>query len=222
MKIEDLQKSEDGLYIIFYRSRQYRWETTCDPESYDETYHLTKTDAEQAVNKIALNIGFSPNIDEIKININVFNFDSDDEFELCDLDNYRKYNSDIETIFDGNEYVGDDIEGSIIIEWSWEKYVGYCRNLLDIGVAGNYPFQIFKNESCLITGNEESTFKSNYSILLTPQEIDECDDLQIAVEYALDSLLWKWNYFKNNPSSQVISQKILEITEKYDRKKENK
>jgi hypothetical protein len=204
MKIYDLQKTEDNKQIIIYKSLQYRWESTCDPQIEDIAYHLTYDEAEKIANEIDLNIGFYPVVDRIKININNI---VDDEFELSELDNYRKYYGDVETIFEGNTNNGKEIIGSIIIEWSYEKYVGYCRNLLNIGIAGDYPFDDIKTESDLITGNEDSTFKSNYSVLLTAEDVKN-SELQTKIEDSLSSDSWKWNNFKNNPLYKHICDKI--------------
>lgn len=213
MTTKDLQKTENGSQFIIYKSLQFRWtEGTPNPERENEKYHLTYEEAEKAATEIKLYIGFYPVVDSIAIDID--NIDENEEFELSELDNYREYHGDYETIFEGSTYEGDNIEGSIIVEWSWEKYTGYCRNLLNIGIAGEYPFWEFKHESDLTTGNEEITFKSNYSVLLTSKEVEDCDDLKEAIEEALASDSWKWNYFKKNPASQFISEKIEEITNK--------
>lgn len=214
MKITDLQKTENGLQYLIYKALQYRWEETDNPEREDETYHLTYEEAEKAASEISLNIGFYPVVESLRVDIKNVEFDEESEFDLCELDNYRKYYGDIETVWEGSACEGALISDAIIIEWSWEKYPGYCRNLLNVGIAGEFPFHEFKKESDLITGNEERTFRSNYSILLTSEEVSEADNLQIAIEDALSSDNWKWNYFKKNPSSQFISDRIEEIANK--------
>ena len=39
---------------------------------------------------------------------------------------------------------GKDITGAVVVEWNWEKYPGYCRNLTDIGIAGGRYFLFFE------------------------------------------------------------------------------
>ena len=86
---------------------------------------------------------------------------------------------------------GKNIEGSIIIKWQWNKYVGYSRNFVDVGIAGQYPYHNILREIDLITGDEDRVFRTNYSILATKEELEE---------HGTDILLrkmiegdWKWN-----------------------------
>ena len=99
-------------------------------------------------------------------------------------------------------------------EWSWEKYVGYARNLLNIGIAGQSPFHDFETETDLISGSEERTFRSNYSVLLTKEEISEAADLRDAAETELNRDYWKWNNFKNNPLSENVQMFLDTLHEK--------
>ena len=210
MKTSDLFKSENQKQYLVFKSMQFRWEETADPEREDVEFHLTKEAAIEAAEAISLNVGFYPLAEMISIPVG--NISDDEEFELADLENYNEYQGDCEEVWSGSEFKGESIEGAIIIEWSWEKYVGYARNLKDIGTAGQFPFHAFKTENDLISGNEERTFRSNYSILLTAEEISKSDNLQESIEEALNASSWKWNHFKNNPQSQHIVEKIEEIS----------
>ena len=53
---------------------------------------------------------------------------------------------------DHNE--GKDITGAVVVEWNWEKYPGYCRNLTDIGIAGEGIFYSLKK------GRDKRIFKN--------------------------------------------------------------
>src|SRR5690606_19955023 len=109
----------------------------------------------------------------------------------------------IDIVWTSDTFEGNNITDAIIIEWNYEKYVGYARNLVAIGVAGIHPFHNFKTEKDLISGNEESTIKSNYSVLLKIEEVEELEPEEIRelIEERLNEESWKWNYFKNNPNS---------------------
>lgn len=75
----------------------------------------------------------------------------------------------------------DDInEDAIIIEWEWQKYVGYARKFKRIGRAWEFGI---KTKFDLTTGNSERVFRSNLSDFpsdITSEELlDEVSD-------------WKW------------------------------
>lgn len=118
-----------------------------------------------------------------------------EEVEFDDIeevfDEYSEYLDDIE--FD--EYVkteeGKNIEGAVVIKWQWSKYVGYSRNFVDVGIAGQYPYHNILKEIDLITGDEDRVFRTNYSVLATKEELEE---------HGADILLrkmiegdWRWN-----------------------------
>ena len=138
----------------------------------------------------------------------------EEEFEfgfIGEITDFLPSRLDFETVYDGSVFEGEDITGAIIVRWSYEKYVGYCRNLQDIGIAGEYPFHEFVTEKDLITGNEERTFRSNYSVLLTKDEVEEASNTKEAVEEELQNGSWKWNYFRNNPNSYHIAERLDDL-----------
>ena len=209
MKVQDLTKRKIDAYrngkkvevdgVVIFKALQYRWEDSADPETEDVDYFLTKETAVDYAQKIDLEVGFLPKVEEISIELDAF--EADEEFELEELDDHFKYGGEAEDVWTGDSNDGDDIAGAVIIEWSWEKYVGYARNLVRVGMAGEWPFQEFSKESDLISGNEDRTFRSNYSVLLTPEEVKASNDLQESIDEALNADHWKWNYFKNNPNT---------------------
>jgi len=75
----------------------------------------------------------------------------------------------------------------------------------------NILFTDFTTEADLITGNEDSTFRSNYSVLLTKDEVEDADNKREAVEEELERGHWKWNYFRNNPNSYHITERLDEL-----------
>jgi hypothetical protein len=196
-----------GFY--YHTSYQCRWEETADPVILDKTFHFTEEEAIEAASKIKLEIGFYPIVDRCFIMYDDFNFEFEfgQEFEMEEL-----FYEEADCVWTGDTYEGEDVTGSIIVQWSWEKHVGYCRNLEDIGIGGGHSFHNLKVMSDLITGNEHSRFARNFSVLLTKEEVEGLSgySLQEAIEHALSDG-WKWNYFKNNPSSAHIKETILEI-----------
>lgn len=204
MNAKDLLQEKDTA--IIFKAFQTRWEESADPIMDDISYHLTEIEAIDAAKKIDLEIGFYPCVEKITLDVD---FEEEGIEEIDDLGDLEEYFYDQEAVWSGSEFKGKDITGSIIIEWSWEKYIGYARNLIAIGIAGEFPFHNFETETDLISGNEERTFRSNYSVLLTKEEIEEAADLREAAENELNRDYWKWNHFSHNPLSEKV-QMFLE------------
>ncbi len=198
------------LILSVYKALQYRWEDGRDIEEEDDAYFFTQEEAKEYLETIRMNIGFEPHIDRIDFEYKDFNEEIEFGF-IGEIEYFLPSNIDFETVYYGDVFQGDDITGSIIVRWSYEKYVGYCRNLKDIGIAGEYPFHEFTTEADLITGNEDSTFRDNYSVLLTKEEVEDASDLFNAIEEELMQGNWKWNYFRNNPNTEHIQDTIRKI-----------
>ena len=81
----------------------------------------------------------------------------------------------------------------IIVEWSYYRYVGYARKFHDIYTAEELGFE---KETDLATGNEENTFRPNFSILLDHEEVSNLkeNELEEKILEALEDGLWKWTY----------------------------
>lgn len=199
-----LRYDESG--IVLYRSQQYRWENSADPEVDDVEYHLTTEDAIDAAKSINCNLGFYPIVEKLFIaKEQLEDIEDEEEVELEEL--AYKFR-DIANVWDGPTNEGEDIKGAIIVEWAWRTYVGYAHDFKSIGRAGDSAsFYNLKKEVDLITGNEESTFKSNFSVLLAAEEIADLTDEELlqAVNDALSSESWKWNRL---PSDAVIIESL--------------
>jgi hypothetical protein len=198
------------LILSVYKALQYRWEETADPQTDDEAYFFTELEAKEYLETINLNIGFQAQIEQIEFEYTDFNtsFDFGSEGDIEDfIPNFDNCNA----FYYGDVFEGEDITGAIVVQWSYEKHVGYCRNLQDIGIAGEYPFHELKTEKDLITGNEESTFRINFSVLLTKDEVEDASNIKEAVEEELQNGHWKWNYFRNNPNSYHIAERLDEL-----------
>ncbi len=87
------------------------------------------------------------------------------------------------------ELQGDEI----IIEWSYYRYAGYARKFHDIYTAEELGFE---KETDLATGNEESTYRKNFSILLTHEEVEGLTEKELEgkIMEALEDGSWKWTY----------------------------
>ena len=201
---------KDKRRVIIYKTQQARHEHS-DTHFEDVTFHVEKDKAYEAFNLIKPAVGYCKEIEECTLHYEEINdlIEFREEFSLEQLV-ARMYSVDYAIEFSSDEYQGEDITGAVIVCWSWEKYVGYAQNLLDISIAGEWPSYELKYESDLITGNEESRFRPNFSVLLTASEIEDLTPAEYyeAIMEALRCGSWKWNYFKNNPNSPQIQKKI--------------
>lgn len=98
-------------------------------------------------------------------------------------------------------YAYRDISADIVIEWSWERYVGYCRNLIDI----NYGSRYGSTERDLITGNEERTFRPNCDIVMTAEELEGMSREEIRDELTvrLSDSHYRWHSFGTGYETMV-------------------
>lgn len=222
MKLTDLEQIEYNgeQYLVVYKAQQYRWENSADPEIEDVKYFIDENEAKvYAEEDILLNIGFESQVESRCLETSSLSQD-DWEREFDDVEEIveeYKFDDYVETqTIDYNK--GKDITGAVVVEWNWEKYPGYCRNLTDIGIAGEGIFYSLKNEDNLITGNEENTWRKNYSLLLTKEEIKEFSEIyqkedslkEVLYEKLYDSG-WQWNDFGHNPNSKQIRDKICKL-----------
>lgn len=76
------------------------------------------------------------------------------------------------------------IEGAIIVVWSWEKYVGYARKCKEIRKA-------YYGETEQMLTKQDRTFVDQVDVIMTKEEVEACDDLQLELIHRLKSD-WKW------------------------------
>lgn len=84
------------------------------------------------------------------------------------------------------------IEGAIIVKWSWEPHVGYAREFHELR-RGWYD----ETEENLITGNEDSCFRPNLSLVLWKEDIEGLTNAEIR-DCLEEELLsnrdnWRWS-----------------------------
>lgn len=209
-QVEKFTDKHGDLILSVYKVLQFRWQDGGDIEEEDEAYFFTQEEAEEYLETLSLTVGFEPHIDRIDFEYADFNWEINFGADR-EIRDFLPSRCEYDTVYCGSTFEGDDITGAIIVRWSYEKYVGYCRNLKDIGIAGEYPFHEFTTEADLITGNEESTFRDNYSVLLTKDEVEDASSVREAVEEELQRGHWKWNYFRSNPNSYHIIERLDEL-----------
>lgn len=81
----------------------------------------------------------------------------------------------------------------IIVEWSYYRYVGYARKFHDIYTAEELGFT---KKTDLATGNEETTWRKNFSVLLDHEEVSDLteEELEEKILETLEDGSWKWTY----------------------------
>lgn len=192
---------EKGFNI--YLGCQYRWENSAEPIYIDREYFLNESDCQVYVAKLKLDVGFSACIECIFIPYDEFNefIDFKEHFEMSSLDNYKQLNVEKETIYMGNEFQGDNLEGAILYEWDWEKYIGYSRNIHSLRLGDSND-----TEASISTGNEERTFHNNVSVLLTASEVAGLDDNELIdlLYEELNKEHYKFNYFNKVKKKELI------------------
>lgn len=195
-------KKENVRQFRIYQACQFKDESP-DPSMQDIKFFLNEHDAIDYADELSIEIGFNSQVESLIFTYEDFNqvFDFRDEFELEEL-THKKVGADYEkNIYSGFTNEGENLEGAIIVEWSWEKYTGYARNLHGVRIAGEG-----ETTNSIDTGNMHSTFRPNESVLLTAKEAEglEGEELEDAIREELNKGHWQWNYFKNNPRTLII------------------
>lgn len=202
-------KNESGEIIVF-KSYQWFWnpESNGDPDYDDVEYFLTLNEAMEHNNNINPLLGWTCIIDKLVFFLDdILEYMEDNDIAIdedVDFDEVLTDNIDSE-IWIGKLGKGDEISGDVIVEWSWEKHVGYCRNLHKLWNADELGYQY---QHQLITGNEERTYRHNYSVLVKTSELEGLSDdekMDVIME-AIQKDEWKWNSFNR----RHINESLLE------------
>ena len=79
------------------------------------------------------------------------------------------------------------LEGSILVFWSWQTYVGYCRKCEEIRYA-------YYDEDEKICIKEDRTYRTQCDVLCTAEELEGLskDDIMNLVNQKLGESHWKW------------------------------
>ena len=144
---------------------------------------------EDAENVKHMPIGYSSVIYKLTIPMDVAK-----DIEYSDAEDFYDENCsefDVEFLKLVKTEEGKSIEGAVVIKWQWNKYVGYSRNFVDVGIAGQYPYHNILKEIDLITGDEDRVFSTNYSVLATKEELEEYGE-DILMRNMIEGD-WRWN-----------------------------
>ena len=198
-------RGENVKHFAIYAACAYRWEDneTADPIIDDLEYFLSESEAIEYVESLKLDIGFHGQVERLIFEYDDFNevFDFREEFDLngrfC-----KNVKADIDSeVYTTDTNEGDTLDGAIIVEWSWEKYIGYCRNCISLRKGTSKD-----TNNSINTGNLERTWRSNESVLLNASEIEGLTDEDIAdlIYDELSSESWKWNHFNKTPKRDLV------------------
>lgn len=214
MKIKDL-KYISGRGYLFYEVSSERFEDGGN-RKVDEAFRCaTYEEAKSEAESMKLDVGYSAVIYDIYLPIDPEEVDDREFDDIEDIfDEYRDVLDDIEF----NDFVkteeGKNIEGDVVIKWQWNKYVGYSRNFVGVGIAGKYPYNNIHKEIDLITDNEDCCYRDCYSVLATKEELEE---------YGEDVLMrnmiegdWRWNNVEDvsNIMSRFVKEELKDYTDR--------
>lgn len=93
--------------------------------------------------------------------------------------------TDERTIECANYDFNKSLAGSVLVFWSWEKYVGYARKLIEVRRADS-------SDTEALLAKQDKTFVAQCDILLTAEEVAASDNIQADIRERLDSGSWKW------------------------------
>lgn len=195
-----------GAGTVYCVSIEYFAETADDwnRESFEFTLYATEQEARMKFlsNKNNLSAEFGKNI-EMKL------LKSDFDNEVLQLTSYDDFREEYQNRHLDDEeidryefaYTYRDITGDIVMQWSWEKHVGYCRNLEEIVYGCNYG----RTERDLITGNEDSVCRPNCEIIITAEELQGMskEDIREELINRLSDSRYRWYNFQPGVESRV-------------------
>jgi len=105
---------------------------------------------------------------------------------------------DCETVHYSHVCTGNNINGAVIVRWSWQTYIGYCRKFHGVRFGGAY-----ETESDLIDDAPERVYAVVEEVLLTAEEIAGLtdEDRDSKIYDALQATSWKWEWKTGIPTS---------------------
>lgn len=94
------------------------------------------------------------------------------------------YHEEIESDIITHDY--ESIEGALLVEWSWDRFVGYARKYQGVRLG-------WHGETSEITIEEDHVFRGQISLIMTAEEIKEFGDdaVYIAHDRILDMGKWQ-------------------------------
>ena len=89
------------------------------------------------------------------------------------------------TIECANYDFNKSLAGSVLVFWSWERYIGYARKLIEVRRA-------YSDDTEAILTKKDKVYATQCDILLTAEEVAAADNLQEAIRERLEGDFWKW------------------------------
>jgi hypothetical protein len=109
-------------------------------------------------------------------------FDNADLFEII---RENESMDDIEYFYVEYEY--ESLEGCILVFWSWQTHVGYCRKCEEI----RYAYSDETSKMCIL---EDRCYRTQCSVLCEAKELEGLsrEDINNLVNQKLGESHWKW------------------------------
>ena len=117
----------------------------------------------------------------------VKNFGEDEKNEVAQAIFYNPL--DERSIECANYDFDKSLEGAVLVFWSWERYIGYARKLLEVRRA-------YSDDTEVLLTKQDRVCAIQCDVLLTASDVEEADNLNEAILERLENSSWKWN---NNP-----------------------
>jgi hypothetical protein len=77
------------------------------------------------------------------------------------------------------------LEGAVLVFWSWERYIGYARKLIEVRRADS-------SDTEAILTKKDKVYATQCDIILTAEEVAAADNLKEAIRERLEDGSWKW------------------------------
>jgi hypothetical protein len=77
------------------------------------------------------------------------------------------------------------LDGSVLVLWSWERYIGYARKLIEVRRATS------EDTEAILT-KKNKVYATQCDILFTAEDVENADDLKAAIRERLEDGSWKW------------------------------
>jgi len=207
MKAIDFIKKvkNEGIALTVYHIQKIRWE---DRENADnpidtedlEGFYYDQDSAREAMKELAdkeqPEFGVRTEFCLDKATISPDDLDDVDWDEVEELGDMAFDDSDLLDIFNDRRdyeesidvtYQYKNLDGALLVFWSWNRYIGYARDLQEIR-EGMYG----EDESICI--KQDKTFVTQCDVLIEKQELEGLSkqDRRTLIEQRLGESHWKW------------------------------
>lgn len=207
----EAQNETRVLYVLsnsVWDASDYLNDCNTNPRYTEHYVFATKEEAEEQAQNVATasdiyNDGmlFAMELTDAEIldisgddDINDFNeaLSEDNHEAMEDVAKYIVENADeYDPVVCANYDFDQTLDGAILVFWSWQRYTGYARKLIDVRFA-------YYDETEAMLAKEDQVFATQCDVLLTADEVKNAgEDLREAVRQELeDKRDWRWQ----NPS----------------------